>query len=211
MTTEIQLPNISLRELEQRWGLSRNGLKARAKALGVDLLRVSSTLTVWPGDYIDLGDRLDEHLKSGQPMGTFPGIAPSSASTASSSLARSASDEAAIIAKTIAACSFSLPAADPLRRAKALAEAADNALVLTTDELVALGVKGIASFANGDLAYGYCFIKHEQRNRVLWMVERCFAAPAGSAKALPASKQNKQVGFASCLTISAISLPMFNC
>lgn len=208
MTVEIQLPNISLRELEQRWGLSRNGLKARAKALGVDLLRVSSTLTVWPGDYIDLGDRLDEHLKSGQPMGTFPGIAPS---TASSSLARSASDEAAIIAKTIAACTVAFPAADPLRRAKALAEAADNALVLTTDELVALGVKGIASFANGDLAYGYCFVKHEQRKRVLWMVERCFAAPVGSVKALPASKQNKQVGFASCLTISAISLPTFNC
>ncbi len=55
---DITTPDISIRDLEQRWGLSRNGLKARAKALGVELVRVSSSCTVWPGVYIDLGDRL---------------------------------------------------------------------------------------------------------------------------------------------------------
>lgn len=69
------VPDISIRDLEQRWGLSRNGLKARAKALGVELVRVSSTCTVWPGDYIDLGDRLNKHINAGNPMCTFPGLA----------------------------------------------------------------------------------------------------------------------------------------
>jgi len=63
-------------------------------------------------------------------------------------------------------------------------DAADGGLVLTTDELAALGVKGVDGFADGDLAYGYCFHKHNQRNRVLWTVERVIAKPA-TAKALP--------------------------
>ena len=33
-------------------------------------------------------------------------------------------------------------------------------------------MKGIDSFADGDLAYGYCFHKHHQRNRTLWTVDR---------------------------------------
>ena len=53
---------------------------------------------------------------------------------------------------------------DPLKRAKGLAEAADHQLVLTTDELVALGVKGVDGFADGDEAFGYRFSKHRQRN-----------------------------------------------
>jgi hypothetical protein len=82
MTAEIQLPDVPLRDLEQRWGLSRNGLKARARALGVELKRVSSTLTTWPGDFVDLGDQLDDHLKAGKPMGTFPALAPTDGTTA---------------------------------------------------------------------------------------------------------------------------------
>jgi len=204
---------VPMADLADRWGVTSNTVSRRFAFLGIKPIRQGNFRFISPED-LERGEALNHHILSGKPMDSFPqqnteGRVVRSVKQQVSRL--DASEEvAAIIAKTIAACSFSLPA-DPLRRAKALAEAADNALVLTTDELVALGVKGIASFANGDLAYGYCFIKHEQRNRTLWMVERCFAAPAGSAKALPASKQNKQVGFASCLTISAISLPMFNC
>lgn len=73
---EVQPVDVSIRDLEARWGLSRNGLKARAARLGVELRRVSSTLTVWPGEFVELGDRLHEHLSSGQPLHTFPGLAP---------------------------------------------------------------------------------------------------------------------------------------
>jgi hypothetical protein len=72
-------PDLSSRDLEKRWGISRNGIKARARALGVELIRVSSTLTTWPGAFIELGERLHDHLQSGQPMGTFLGLTSRSA------------------------------------------------------------------------------------------------------------------------------------
>ena len=74
VATEIEPTDVSIRELEARWGISRNGLKSRAARLGVELRRVSSTLTVWPGEYVELGERLHEHISSGQPMGTFWGV-----------------------------------------------------------------------------------------------------------------------------------------
>ena len=172
MTAEIQVPDRSLKDLEMEWGLSRNGLKSRARALGVELKRLSPTLTVWPGEFIDLGNQLNEHIKAGKPMQLFPGLAPSVNSAISKV-------ESVPLAITKEATISSLPA-DPFKRARGLAEAADNALVLTSDELSAIGVKGIASFANNDLAYGYQFLKHEQRNRVLWTIRRAIARPDDS-------------------------------
>jgi hypothetical protein len=215
---EVAMPGVPLRELEQRWNLSRNGLKARARALGVELQRVSSTLTLWPGEYVDLGDQLDAHLKAGHPMGTFPGLAPAASGTAISKTAPAADALAVAIAQAFAASTVSLPGnalADPLRRARALAEAADNALVLASDELAALGVRGVERFADGDEAYGYRFHKHQQRGRVLWTIERTIGKAVGtaSATALPASRP---VGFAGanesrCQTLSSsvISFPYF--
>ena len=52
-----------------------------------------------------------------------------------------------------------------------LADAADQGLVLTSDALTALGVKGINGFADGDEAFGDRFRKHSQHNRTLWTVE----------------------------------------
>ena len=172
MTAEIQPPDRSLKELELEWGLSRNGLKSRARALGVPLKRLTSTLTVWPGEYIDLGNQLNEHIKAGKPMQLFPGLAPA----ANSAITKAANLSSTITKETTTS---SLPA-DPFRRARSLAEAADDALVLTSDELAGIGVKGIQSFANNDLAYGYQFQKHEQRNRVLWTVRRAIARPDDS-------------------------------
>lgn len=73
-------------------------------------------------------------------------------------------------------------AADPLARAQGLAEAADKALVLSTDELVALGVKGDEGFSDGHLVYCYVFSKHTQRNRTLWTVERAIKQKAADGQ-----------------------------
>ena len=208
-----------LRDLEQRWGLSRNGLKARARALGVELKRISSTLTVWPGDFVDLGDQLDAHLASGRPMGTFPALAPTDGTTANtaSSITKASGTEglALAIAQAMANTTLSLPVTpvDPLRRARGLAEAADAGLVLTTDELVALGVKGVNDFANGDEAYGYFFTRHEQRNRVLWTIARTIGKPA-TASNVTAVTSRPSIGFgaieAQFKTLSTIvELPKF--
>jgi hypothetical protein len=42
----------------------RNSVKARARALGVELIRVSRQCTAWPGEDVALGDALAEHLKT---------------------------------------------------------------------------------------------------------------------------------------------------
>ena len=209
---DITTPDISIRDLEQRWGLSRNGLKARAKALGVELIRVSSTCTVWPADYIDVGDRLHEHLSAGNPLGTFPGLAPdrTDTTTASSAITKKEQDVAALVAAVASAVvQQQTEPSDPLRRAKGLAEAADHQLVLTTDELVALGVKGVDGFADGDEAFGYRFSKHRQRNRTLWTVERSIGGKTlkqfGDAVGQKV-EGGRQVGFAAHLSGNGVSL-----
>ena len=64
------LADLTLGECCERWGVnSRNAIKARAAALGVELRRESSTRTVWPSEHLPLGDALAEHLK--QPKGTL--------------------------------------------------------------------------------------------------------------------------------------------
>jgi hypothetical protein len=214
--TEVMGNDEPIRDLEARWGISRNALKSRAAALGVDLIRVSSTDTRWPAAYVDLGDQLHHHLQAGGTLKDFPGSKPVTASTAATTASSSkaitkAGDVealAAVVAAALTQASF-LPAADPLQRAKALAEAADNGLVLTTDELQALGVKGVDGFADGDLAYGYVFCKHNQRNRTLWTVERAIAARPvtdGSVPALTPSKAEKRVGFdvAAAITLEPV-------
>jgi hypothetical protein len=66
------LPDLTLAEAGDRWGMSiRNSVKARAAALGVELRRESSTRTVWPAEYVALGDRLAEHLKNGGTLASF--------------------------------------------------------------------------------------------------------------------------------------------
>jgi hypothetical protein len=220
MTAEIQLPDVPLRDLEQRWGLSRNGLKARARALGVELRRVSSTLTIWPGNYVDLGDQLDDHLKAGKPMGTFPGIAPTDASTANSasSITKASGISSEGLALALAQAmgkTFSLPAppTDPLRRARALAECADAGLVVTSADLTKLGVSGINKFQDGEREYGYVFHKHKQKNIDLWTVERAIGK-AATASSMTALTGKASIGFgaieARYQTIAnAIELPQF--
>ena len=64
------LPDLTLGECCERWGVSsRNSVKARAAALGVELRRESSTRTVWPSEHLALGDDLAEHLR--KPGGTL--------------------------------------------------------------------------------------------------------------------------------------------
>ncbi|MCP9824497.1 hypothetical protein [Synechococcus sp. EJ6-Ellesmere] len=186
--------DVSIKELETRWKLSRNGLKARARALGVELRRVSSTLTVWPGEFLELGERLHEHLDKKQPMGTFPGLAPTPGSAGTAHPLPS------------------VPApADPLARARALAAAADEDLPLVSDELAAvLGVppEAIDSLKSGAMVRGFRLRRGGGRGAAgYWRVERCWrastapaltaggAATDGTVPALMPAKTHRAVGF----------------
>lgn len=73
LPASIYALGVPLLELERRWLISRNALKARAQMLDVELVRTSSTCTVWPHDSIAVGDALNAHLKSGKPAKSFYG------------------------------------------------------------------------------------------------------------------------------------------
>jgi hypothetical protein len=160
------LPDLTLSEAGERWGVSsRNSVKARAAALGVELRRESSTRTVWPAEFVPLGDRLAEHLQHGGTLASFPGAMPSltAATDGSDGVSQTApmapgdgskgprrsaglsltaptagSDGLAALAQLAAALAPPPPPADPLAVARGLAEAAQLGAWLTTAELARL-------------------------------------------------------------------------
>ena len=212
---DIQQPDISIRELEEKWSLSRNGLKARAKALGVELIRVSSTLTTWPGDFVELGDRLHEHISSGQPMGTFGGLAPVSdrqvPSRQQQSSAITASNETALtaLAEAITASSKTAsPAPDPLALARRLADAASLGVPLTNSEMAqVLGKASIGPKHDGSSPRpGFPIHRQDPNGTPFWTVER--AGGGVSAASVPSRQQlGKSVGFdvaAALVDVSAV-------
>jgi hypothetical protein len=214
---EIQ-PDISIAELERRWSISRNALKARAKSLGIELQRKGPTLTVWPGDRIADGDRLDEHCKAGGALATFPGavaVTPHDVSDSPLALTPQGVTDTSQLALLAAAIAGALPSppADPLQRARGLAEAADAGLVLTATDLGALLGHGVASWRDGHLAYGYRFTRHQQGRQVLWTVNRAVTA-APDTRQTPAARA---VGFLAeppvaarqTINVSAVALPAF--
>lgn len=158
-------PDLPLADCCARWGVaSRNSIKARAAALGVELIRESSTRTVWPAEFVPLGDELAEHLKAkGATLANFPGSVPAltAGSDGSDGLSvmapaagsdrgkRSAltapaagSDTLAALAALAAALQPQTPT-DPLAVARGLAEAAELGAWLSTAELA--GVLGVAA------------------------------------------------------------------
>jgi len=200
-------------DLSTRWGVTPNTVSRRLAFLGIKPVRQGNFRFLDEGQ-LALAEELHRHVLSGKPMEAFPRPNEDAAPITRRAAPKADSHEtlAATVAAVLAATTSSLPAAavDPLRRAKALAEAADNALVLTTDELVALGVKGVDGFADGDLAYGYLWQRHSQRNRVLWTVHRAIASreagTASSVPALTAAKGDKRVGFdvAAAITLEPV-------
>lgn len=215
LDAELVTPDESIAELEKRWGISRNALKARAKALGVELIRKGPTLTTWPGDSIAEADRLDAHLKAGGAMAAFPGCAGSDGSQAAvtsqggsdSRLAVSGkADQLAVLAAAVAAA-MPQPAADPLQRARGLREAADDGLVLTSADLAGLlgqAVKSVSGWADGEQRYGYTFHRHQQGRYVLWTVERAISASTARPSLTAAEGvRAKRVGFATPDVIEA--------
>ena len=200
---EEVVPDQSIAVLEKRWGISRNGLKARARALNIELIRKGPTLTVWPGDRIADGDRLDAHLKAGGAMASFPGFAGGSEQPSVTPQGRSAGSQLAVTGKAdqltalaaAVAAAVPQPAADPLQRARGLAEAADSGLILTNDDLRSLLGQGVSSWGDGHEAYGYRFRRHQQGRQVLWSIER--AISAGTQRALTAAvgTRARRVGF----------------
>lgn len=148
------LPDLTLADCCERWGVaSRNAIKARAKALGVELRRESSTRTVWPAEHLALGDDLAEHLKT--PRGTLANFGrsltpPADGGDGVSPLAPAPSKGRPVASLTppddgtdglmaLAQMAMALrPPADPLSVPRALQEASEMGAWLSTRELADL-------------------------------------------------------------------------
>lgn len=216
---EIQ-PDISIADLERRWGISRNALKARAKALGIELQRKGPTLTTWPGDRVSDGDRLDAHCKEGGSLASFPGavsVTPQASSDSSQlavtpglSLTPQGVADGSQLAVLAAAVAAAMPTApvDPLRRAKALAEAAELGVPLSSLELAeALGMSPatVSSWPDGHSPRPGFTLRREKAGAAVWWTVERQGAPIGNVRAIG----GRTVGFGSCLTVEAVALPYF--
>jgi len=195
-------------DLATEWGVTSNTVSRRLSFLGIKPIR-QGNFRFLTAEQKALGDQLQDHVLSGKPMEAFPrpdGDLSQVVRRVSSQVTPQVAAQVEMAAAIAAALQ---PPSDPLRRAKGLAEAADHELVLTTDELVALGVKGVDGFADGDEAFGYRFSKHRQRGRVLWTVERSIGGKTlkqfGDAVD-QRIESGRQVGFAAHLSGNGVSL-----
>ena len=191
------LPDLTLPQCCERWGVSsRNSIKARAKALGVQLVPVSSTCTIWPGEHVELGDQLNEYLKNRGKLAEFPhkltaptdstgdtDTRPLTAPAAGSDNRRQAALTApAAGSEALAAFAGLLatmqrpPVVEPLAVPRALAEAADAGHWLSTTELaMVLGVhrSTVGRWVDGDSPRpGYQLQRRKGSRSDWWLVTR---------------------------------------
>jgi hypothetical protein len=223
-------PDLTLQECCERWSVSsRNSVKARAAALGVELRRESSTRTVWPREDVPLGDELHEHLQTGGTLRDFPGALPQPPKPAAITAPREASVTAPAGASDAMAVALmqllqhQTPAASggPLARAKGMAEAADQRLPLTTPELaelVGLDREDVENLRGGTLLYGFRLSRigtaprKGQADRRAWLMTRAIDVEADhdegitAVTALPAATPpgpKRSPGFMACIDAQA--------
>lgn len=206
----------AMAELAGRWGITSNTVSRRLAFLGIKPIR-QGNFRYLTAEQLEQAEQLHQHVLSGRPMEAFP--RPDQQET--QVVRRVAAPVAAQVpqAEQLAALAAALrPAADPLQRARGLAEAADHGLVLTSSDLTRLLGQGVAAWRDGHLAYGYRFSRHKQGSQVLWTVDRALASNTSRATSptlATSPATSRSVGFladpgpVAAITIRAVSLPAF--
>ena len=212
-------------DLAGRWGVTAQTVSRRLSFLGIKPLRQGNYRFI-TAEQLALADELQAHILSGKPQESFPRP---DQPEGSALVARHVQEPAALVPGHVdqltalaaaMAAAMPHPPADPLQRARALAEAADNGLVLDNAELKALGVKGVAGKKEDTPAHGYLFRRHQpdgEGGAVFWTVERVLGTcRATSPTPGTSGTTSRQVGFglggtiAACLAtveVSAVELP----
>jgi hypothetical protein len=208
-------------DLATRWGVTPNTVSRRLAFLCIKPERQGNYRFI-TAEQLQLADNLHSHILSGKPMEQFPrpdqpeGGLVARQVRGGGQVAGQVEQVAALAAALVAA--MPTPPADPLQRARGLAEAADAALVLTTSDLAQLLGQGVGAWRDGHLAYGYQFNRHQQGRQVLWTVARALASGTSRATSpTPAASPatSRAVGFLAdpgpqaAITVHAISLPSF--
>ena len=203
-------------ELASRWGITANTVSRRLAFLGIKPER-QGNLRYITAEQLALGDDLQSHIVSGKPMELFPradqpegGLVTRRVS--GSGLVTGQVEQMAAMAAAMAAAMPAAPV-DPLRRAKALAEAAELGVALSSLELAeVLGMSPatVSSWPDGHQPRpGFKLLRCKQKpgGAVWWVVQRDGAT--ASIRAIAGAASGRSVGFGACLTIEAVSLPCF--
>ena len=203
-------------ELASRWGITANTVSRRLAFLGIKPER-QGNLRYITAEQLALGDDLQSHIVSGKPMELFPradqpegGLVTRRVS--GSGLVTGQVEQMAAMAAAMAAAMPAAPV-DPLRRAKALAEAAELGVALSSMELAeVLGMSPatVSSWADGHQPRpGFKLLRCKQKpgGAVWWVVQRDGAT--ASIRAIAGAASGRSVGFGACLAVEAVSLPCF--
>jgi len=198
-------------ELATRWGITANTVSRRLAFLGIKPER-QGNLRYITAKQLAQGDALQDHIVSGKPMELFPRSDQSEGGlvarrVSGNGLVAGQVDQMAVLAAAVAAAMPTAPV-DPLRRAKALAEAAELGVALSSVELAeVLGMSPatVSSWPDGHSPRpGFTLRREKAGAAVWWMVERQ-GAPISNVRAIG----GRTVGFGSCLTVEAVALPYF--
>lgn len=164
-------------DLASRWGVTSNTVSRRLSFLGIKPIRQGNYRFITP-EQLDAADSLQNHILSGKPMEAFPRPAQEEGTKVVRQVRQHAQVAGLVpeMAALVAAIQRATPA-DPLQRAKGLADAADRGLVLTNEDLSNLLGQSVSRWRDGHEAYGYRFGRHNQGKQVLWTVDRTIEKP----------------------------------
>ena len=208
-------------DLARKWAITPNTVSRRLAFLGIRPKRVGNYRYI-TAEQLELANKLHDHITANKPMEQFARPDQPEGGL----VARQVRSEPQVLgqveqmAAMIAAMAKAIPQApaDPLQRARGLAEAADSGFVLTTADLAQLLGQGVGAWRDGHHAYGYRFNRHKQGTQVLWTVTRALGlstSPTTSPAMGASPATSRQVGFLAdpglqgAITVSAVRLPNF--
>ena len=219
--SQVVQNDTDVKALEKVWGVSRNTIKAWAKALGVELKRPNSTTSLWPGERLQDGMDLADWVDEGKKLGEFPIVAKLRGDvTATTSITASkkqdltaaapANEALAVLAEVLPALQPAAPAVNPIEQFERIRQAASIKAYLTGEqmgELLGYEIRrdhdesqpfpGITlhrvEHNTGRASRGK---KAETITKVLWWLEDSSSASVTAISSAGTSTAgNKQVGF----------------
>ena len=207
--SELPRDGLTWEECSKRWSLSQNAVRTRAQQLNIPVAYINK-VAHWPGDLIEFGDAFHDwraanpHAKVAVFLESVGAPAPEQTKEQiAGALAKKGDAERA--AEVLGGYMNSMvgelkllqkeEAPPPLLRARALAEIADNELVVTKDELKAIGVLVRGRPAEFE-AYGYSFVSHRhhsaRNSERFWTCNRLFRK---RGQVTPVQSTGRSVGF----------------
>jgi hypothetical protein len=207
-------------DLAGRWGITANTVSRRLSFLGIKPIRQGNYRFI-TAEQLALGDELQQHILGGKPMEAFPrtdqpeGGLVARRVEAPVQVAGQVEQVAALVAAINAA--MPQPTVEPLRVARALAEAAHLGVALSSAELaevLGMSASTVSSWGDGHQPRpGFTLQRQKVGAAVWWMVNRTDGRQPPTSPAT-----SRAVGFLSdapiaasfqTVRVSAISLPAF--